>query len=118
MDLIDTPSSRLEEYSTSRIGNAHSPVGSHALRSWQRSNPAPRVEHRTQTKRWPSRNCSMRERVNEALILERFSLKGKTALVTGSSRGLGAGTALDFAEADANVALHGSRAVPDPPVER
>ena len=33
------------------------------------------------------------------MILERFSLKGKTALVTGSSRGLGAAIALALAEA-------------------
>lgn len=45
------------------------------------------------------------------MILERFNLKGKTALVTGSSRGLGAGIAIALAEAGANVALHGSRAV-------
>ena len=56
--------------------------------------------------------------MNKALILERFSLKGKTALVTGSSRGLGAGIALAFAEAGANVALHGSRAVPDATVKK
>ena len=47
------------------------------------------------------------------MILERFSLKGKTALVTGSSRGLGAGIAVALAEAGANVAIHGSRAVPE-----
>ncbi|MGA3009318.1 MAG: 2-dehydro-3-deoxy-D-gluconate 5-dehydrogenase KduD [Terracidiphilus sp.] len=46
------------------------------------------------------------------MILERFSLKGKAALVTGSSRGLGAAIALALAEAGANVAVHGSRAVP------
>ncbi len=46
------------------------------------------------------------------MIMERFSLKGKTALVTGSSRGLGAAIALALAEAGANVAVHGSRAVP------
>jgi 2-deoxy-D-gluconate 3-dehydrogenase len=45
--------------------------------------------------------------------LDKFSLKGKTALVTGSSRGLGAGIAMALGEAGANVALHGSRAVPE-----
>jgi 2-dehydro-3-deoxy-D-gluconate 5-dehydrogenase len=46
------------------------------------------------------------------MILDKFSLKGKTALVTGSSRGLGAAIALAFAEAGASVAVHGSSAVP------
>lgn len=41
-----------------------------------------------------------------------FDLHGKTALVTGSSRGLGLGIALALAEAGARVALHGSREVP------
>ncbi|MFZ1087474.1 MAG: 2-dehydro-3-deoxy-D-gluconate 5-dehydrogenase KduD [Terracidiphilus sp.] len=47
------------------------------------------------------------------MMLERFNLKGKTALVTGSSRGLGAGIALALAEAGANVAVHGSRSAPE-----
>jgi 2-deoxy-D-gluconate 3-dehydrogenase len=47
------------------------------------------------------------------VILESFSLKGKAALVTGSSRGLGAGIALALAEAGADVALHGSSSVPE-----
>ncbi len=42
-----------------------------------------------------------------SLILDRFSLKGKAALVTGSSRGLGAGIAVALAEAGASVAIHG-----------
>jgi 2-deoxy-D-gluconate 3-dehydrogenase len=42
------------------------------------------------------------------LILEKFNLTGKIALVTGSSRGLGAGIALALAEAGASVAVHGS----------
>jgi 2-dehydro-3-deoxy-D-gluconate 5-dehydrogenase len=46
------------------------------------------------------------------MILDQFSLKGKSALVTGSSRGLGAAIAVAFAQAGANVAIHGSSAVP------
>jgi len=42
-----------------------------------------------------------------------FDLHGKTALVTGSSRGLGLGIALALAEAGAQVALHGSSSVPE-----
>ncbi len=38
-----------------------------------------------------------------------FSLQGKTALVTGSSRGLGAGIAVALADAGARVAVHGVR---------
>ncbi|MGA8629490.1 MAG: 2-dehydro-3-deoxy-D-gluconate 5-dehydrogenase KduD [Terracidiphilus sp.] len=45
-------------------------------------------------------------------MLEKFSLKGKTALVTGSSRGLGAAIAVALAQAGANVAVHGSTSVP------
>ena len=46
------------------------------------------------------------------MILDPFSLKGKTALVTGSSRGLGAAIAVALAQAGANVAIHGSAALP------
>jgi 2-dehydro-3-deoxy-D-gluconate 5-dehydrogenase len=46
------------------------------------------------------------------MILDKFSLKGKTALVTGSSRGLGAAIAVAFGQAGANVAIHGSSAIP------
>jgi 2-deoxy-D-gluconate 3-dehydrogenase len=46
------------------------------------------------------------------MILDSFGLSGKTALVTGSSRGLGAGIALALAEAGAQVALHGSQSAP------
>ena len=41
-----------------------------------------------------------------------FDLRGKNALVTGSSRGLGAGMAIALAEAGANVAVHGSAEKP------
>jgi 2-deoxy-D-gluconate 3-dehydrogenase len=41
-------------------------------------------------------------------IRERFSLQGKTALVTGASRGLGAAMARALADAGADVALHAS----------
>lgn len=46
-------------------------------------------------------------------ILDQFRLTGKTALVTGSSRGLGAAIALALAEAGARVAMHGTRSVPE-----
>jgi len=41
------------------------------------------------------------------MILNSFRLDGKNALVTGSSRGLGAAIALALAEAGANVGCHG-----------
>ena len=41
------------------------------------------------------------------MILESFQLDGKNALVTGSSRGLGAAIALALAQAGANVGTHG-----------
>jgi 2-dehydro-3-deoxy-D-gluconate 5-dehydrogenase len=47
------------------------------------------------------------------LIAKLFDLQGKTALVTGSSRGLGLGIAIALAEAGAKVALHGSESVPE-----
>jgi 2-deoxy-D-gluconate 3-dehydrogenase len=52
------------------------------------------------------------------MILDAFRLTGKNALVTGSSRGLGAAIAVAFAEAGANVALHGSHAVPAEVINR
>jgi 2-deoxy-D-gluconate 3-dehydrogenase len=52
------------------------------------------------------------------LILDSFRLTGKNALVTGSSRGMGAAIAVALAQAGANVALHGSRSVPEDVVER
>ena len=49
--------------------------------------------------------------------MNHFDLHGKTALVTGSSRGLGLGVAVALAEAGARVALHGSTAVPISAIE-
>lgn len=60
----------------------------------------------------PKRHTALQEGTT-ALILDRFNLKGKSALVTGSSRGLGAGIALALAEAGANVAAHGSSRAPE-----
>lgn len=51
------------------------------------------------------------------LILDSFNLKGKVALVTGSSRGLGAGIAMALAEAGASVAVHGSTRPPQATVQ-
>ena len=53
-----------------------------------------------------------------AKVLDSFRLDGKNALVTGASRGLGAAMAVALAEAGADVALHGSRAVPEGVQER
>ena len=44
-------------------------------------------------------------------VLDLFSLKGKNALVTASSQGLGAGMAIALAQAGANVTLHGHKDV-------
>lgn len=52
------------------------------------------------------------ERGSVHLTLDQFSLKGKSALVTGSSRGLGAAIAVALAEAGADVAVHGSQLAP------
>ena len=45
-------------------------------------------------------------------ILDRFTLSGKTALVTGSSKGLGAAMAIALAEAGADVVCHGNTSTP------
>src|SRR5947207_1857061 len=42
------------------------------------------------------------------MILDKFKLNGKVAIVTGAGRGLGQGMALGLAEAGADVALVGS----------
>jgi 2-deoxy-D-gluconate 3-dehydrogenase len=47
------------------------------------------------------------------MILESFSISGKNALVTGSTRGLGAAIAIALAEAGANVAVHGKSGAGD-----
>lgn len=49
-----------------------------------------------------------------------FSLKGRTALVTGSTRGIGAAIAEVYAQAGADVVLHGSREAsrPDALIEK
>jgi 2-dehydro-3-deoxy-D-gluconate 5-dehydrogenase len=45
-------------------------------------------------------------------VLDRFTLDGRRALVTGASRGLGAAMAQALAEAGADIALHSSQPLP------
>lgn len=52
------------------------------------------------------------------MILDKFSLKGKVAIVTGASRGLGEGMALGLAEAGADVAVISSTAKVQKTVEK
>ena len=52
------------------------------------------------------------------MILDSFRLTGKNALVTGSSRGMGAAIAVALAQAGANVALHASKSVPAEVIQR
>src|SRR5689334_5502689 len=47
------------------------------------------------------------------MILDKFRLEGKVALVTGASAGLGAAIAVALAEAGADVACHGNSRTPD-----
>src|SRR4051812_3450466 len=47
------------------------------------------------------------------MILDKFKLEGKVALVTGASAGLGAAIAIALAEAGADVACHGNSRTPD-----
>jgi 2-dehydro-3-deoxy-D-gluconate 5-dehydrogenase len=52
------------------------------------------------------------------MILDKFRLDGKAALVTGASAGLGAAIAVALAEAGAHVAAHGNSRPPDATCER
>ncbi|MFZ4627053.1 MAG: 2-dehydro-3-deoxy-D-gluconate 5-dehydrogenase KduD [Blastocatellia bacterium] len=52
------------------------------------------------------------------MILDRFRLDGKVALVTGASAGLGAAMAVALAEAGADVACHGNSRHADETAER
>jgi 2-dehydro-3-deoxy-D-gluconate 5-dehydrogenase len=47
------------------------------------------------------------------MILDKFKLEGKVALVTGASAGLGAAVAVALAEAGADVACHGNSRTPE-----
>jgi 2-deoxy-D-gluconate 3-dehydrogenase len=58
----------------------------------------------------PAERGSKRHRnKSNQLILDKFKLDGKIALVTGASGGLGAAMAIALAEAGADVACHGHR---------
>jgi len=46
-------------------------------------------------------------------ILDQFSLKGKVAIITGASTGLGQGMAIGLAEAGANIIGVGSKSMPE-----
>ncbi|HWR15348.1 MAG TPA: 2-dehydro-3-deoxy-D-gluconate 5-dehydrogenase KduD [Terriglobales bacterium] len=48
-----------------------------------------------------------KHQLESAIILDSFKLTAKTALVTGSQTGLGAGIAIALAQAGANIVLHG-----------
>jgi 2-deoxy-D-gluconate 3-dehydrogenase len=52
------------------------------------------------------------------VILEKFKLDGRVALVTGASTGLGAAIAVALAGAGAQVACHGNTRSPDPTCEQ
>lgn len=47
------------------------------------------------------------------MILEKFQLNGRNALITGARAGIGAAIAAALAQAGANVALHGRRTPPE-----
>ena len=52
------------------------------------------------------------------MVLDKFRLDGRVALVTGASAGLGAAIAVALAEAGADVACHGNSRSPDATCER
>jgi 2-dehydro-3-deoxy-D-gluconate 5-dehydrogenase len=52
------------------------------------------------------------------MILDKFKLEGKVALVTGASAGLGAAVAIALAEAGADVACHGNSRTPETTVRK
>ena len=50
-------------------------------------------------------NVSMAKEINDSDLIDQFRIKGKVAVVTGASRGIGEGIAIGLADAGAHVII-------------